>query len=60
MKRLTATALGWLVKKNPVAHYFYTLTAALEEERDPRAEQVRALMREDERETVREAYGRSE
>lgn len=60
MKRLTATALGWLFTTNPTAHYFYTLTSELERQKDSRAERVRELMTEAERDTVRRAYKRDE
>lgn len=60
MKRLTATALGWLYKTNATAHYFYTLTSELERQKDSRAERVRELMTEAERDTVRRAYKRDE
>lgn len=56
MKRLTATALGWLFQTNAIAYFFYALIAELERQADSRAEQVRELMRGGERDTVREAY----
>lgn len=59
MKRLTATALGWLFQTNAIAYFFYALIAELERQSDSRAEQVRQLMTEAERDTVREAYTHS-
>lgn len=56
MKHLTATGLGWLFKTNATAHYFYTLIAELDRQGDDRADAVRELMRDGERETVRQAY----
>lgn len=60
MKRLTATALGWLHKTNATAHYFYCLISELERQSDSRAERARELMREGERDIVRQAYQRDD
>ncbi len=59
MKRLTATALCWLFKNNATAHFFYTLISELERQGDDRADAVRELMRDGERDTVRQAYGKN-
>lgn len=59
MKPLTATALGWLYQSNAVAYFFYALTLAMDKAEDSRADQVKSIMTDAEREIVRAAYKRS-
>lgn len=58
MKPLTHTALGWLYQSNAVTYFFYALTLALDKAGDNRADQVKSIMTDAEREIVRAAYKR--